>query len=184
MQKTFCCGAASIRAKYVTLRVLQYCSANANANMQNANANMQNAKATRTADAELIDVEALVHYVQQVEGGLALCIDLRERDLRVQGAKMLSIGMYVSNDEEQWGGEELVVEWSADGLTYEEVQAVTDAMYCEQAFTAQLREILYAAGFSKSVAYKTTTSEGGMQEEERASYDGNMLADEMRWGFN
>ena len=172
--------------------------------MQNANANKQNAQAMRAAGYtrttqwkdgkvvghgewekvdELLDLATLREYMQEVEGGWTLCIDLQERDLRVQGAKILSIGMYVSNDEEQWGGEELVVEWSADGLTYEEVQAVTDAMYCEQAFTAQLREILHAAGFSKSVAYKTTTSEGGMQEEERASYDGDMLAAEMRMGM-
>lgn len=167
--------------------------------MQNANANKQNAQAMRAAGYtrttlwqngkivgygewehvnDIIDCAALAQHVQQVEGGYALCIDLQAQNVYVAGARVLSVSMYVSEDEEQWGGEELAVNWDASTLEYSDVQAVMHAFYSD-AFTAQLRDILRAAGFSKLAAQAVVLSEGSMQEEERASYDAGTLGEEV-----
>ena len=127
---------------------------------------------------DIIDCAALAQHVQQVEGGYALCIDLQEQNVYCAGARVLSVSMYVSEDEEQWGGEELAVNWDASTLEYSDVQAVMQAFYSD-AFTAQLREILHAAGFSKLAAQHVVLSEGSMQEEERASYDAGTLGEEV-----
>lgn len=125
---------------------------------------------------DIINCAALAQHVQQVEGGYALCIDLQ--NVYFVGVSVLSVSMYVSEDEEQRGGEELAVNWDASGLTSYNVQAVMQAFYSD-AFTAQLRDILRAAGFSKLATQRVVLSEGSMQEEERASYDAGTLGEEV-----
>jgi O-methyltransferase involved in polyketide biosynthesis len=59
----------------------------------------------------------------------------------------------------------------------DEVTAVMGKFYWEGAFTARLNAILAERGFTANTAH---TSEWGMQDEGRASYDACELADEIR----
>jgi len=59
----------------------------------------------------------------------------------------------------------------------DEVTVAMGHFYWDGAFTARLNEILAEKGFT---ATNATTSEWGMQDEGRASYDAYELADEIR----
>jgi len=64
---------------------------------------------------------------------------------------------------------------------------VTETMqefYWENCFAAELEAILLAAGFSTEAAADVCTSEWGMQDEGRASYDANCIAEEMLAAHN
>ena len=59
---------------------------------------------------------------------------------------------------------------------------ITETMgefYWEHAFDEQLKQILLDAGFSTTAVADVCTSEWGMQDEGRASYDANAIAEEM-----
>jgi hypothetical protein len=108
------------------------------------------------------------------------------------GVKVTGIGMFV--DKEGNGDGDLAVNWDMTGLEntgggnmgtllmrgwQDEVGNVMGRFYWNNEFNARLKELLIAAGFSNAAAH-VTTSEWGMQEEGRASYDASSIADEVR----
>ena len=137
--------------------------------------------------------------------GINFSVDVSDKGYTVAGAKVLEVGMFVSNTNEAEEGEDasyfdgdMYVSWSAEGLTNDEtaqtmgtmllrnlhseddVTAVMGEFYWEDAFTDELHSILLDCGFSTEAAACVSTSEWGMQDEERASYDANTIADEIR----
>ena len=62
----------------------------------------------------------------------------------------------------------------------DEVTQVMSEFYWEHSYDDELAEILLNAGFSASAVAEVRTSEWGMQDEGRASYDANSIADEVR----
>ena len=138
-------------------------------------------------------------YITKDEDGYSLCININEQ---CGNYKVESISMFVSNVNEADDGDEacyydgdLAVNYNIDGLQNDETaqtmgmlllrnlnsdDEVTTAMghfYWDDAFTARLNEILAQHGFTANTAH---TSEWGMQDEGRASYDAYELADEIR----
>ena len=137
-------------------------------------------------------------YITKDEDGYSLCININEQ---CGNYKVESISMFVSNVNEADDGDEacyydgdLAVNYNIDGLQNDETaqtmgmlllrnlnsdDEVTTAMghfYWDDAFTARLNEILAECGFANTAH----TSEWGMQDEGRASYDAYELADEIR----
>jgi hypothetical protein len=98
-------------------------------------------------------------------------------------------------DEDCYFDGDLAVNWNMTGLVNDEsaqtmgmlllrnihseddVTKVMGEFYWDGAFTERLNEILAERGFT---ATNATTSEWGMQDEGRASYDACELADEIR----
>jgi hypothetical protein len=138
-------------------------------------------------------------YITQTEDGYELYITLDEQ---CAGVNVESISMFVSNVNEADDGDEacyydgdLAVNYNIDGLqndetaqtmgmlllrnlnSDDEVTAVMGQFYWDSAFTARLNEILVECGFKTCNVH---TSEWGMQDEGRASYDAYDLADEVR----
>lgn len=62
----------------------------------------------------------------------------------------------------------------------DEVTQVMSEFYWEHSYDGELKEILLNAGFSASAVAEVRTSEWGMQDEGRASYDASEIADEVR----
>jgi hypothetical protein len=136
-------------------------------------------------------MQNIKQYITKVDEGYELEIDLDETcgDYTVTG-----ISMFVAEDEDEGCGD-LAVTYDISGLQNDETartagmlllrnmhsdDEVTTAMghfYWEGAFTERLNEILAECGFTATDA---TTSEWGMQDEGRASYDAYNLADEIR----
>jgi hypothetical protein len=139
-------------------------------------------------------------YITETEDGYELYITLNEQ---CAGVNVESISMFVSNINEAEEGDEasyydgdLAVSWNMAGLQNDEtartagmlllrnlhseddVTKVMGEFYWEHAFDERLREILAACGFT--TAHSVHTSEWGMQDEERVSYDAFELADEIR----
>lgn len=85
---------------------------------------------------------------------------------------------------EQTVGDDLVgdlaVTWETEvELTEEQQQDICDMFYSEGVFTDDLREHLLEAGFSADAVEDIYTSEEGMQEAGRASYDAHGIAAEI-----
>ena len=138
---------------------------------------MQNAKAKQ--------------YITETEDGYEIEIVVNEKcgDYTVE-----SIDFYVAKDADEGCGD-LAVSYDISTLQNDETaqtmgmlllrnlhsdDEVTQAMsyfYWDGAFTERLNEILADCGFT---ACNATTSEWGMQDEGRASYDAYDLADEIR----
>ena len=131
-------------------------------------------------------------YITETEDGYELSIAVNEQC----GAYTVeSIDFYVAKDADEGSGD-LAVSYDISGLQNDETaqtmgmlllrnmhsdDEVTVAMghfYWDGAFTARLQEIITNAGFT--TASDITTSEWGMQDEGRASYDAYDLADEIR----
>jgi len=113
----------------------------------------------------------------------------------VNGRKVQSITMYADTD--CYG--DLAVNWEEeDDSDYVHNSSMlmrdnsdesnnTETMqqfYWEDAFSTQLAHILSDAGFSKEAIEDVFTSEWGMQDEGRASYDANCIAEEMLACYN
>lgn len=131
------------------------------------------------------------------ENSVQLFIDLANANYSVNGHVVESITMYA--DEECAG--DLAVNWKyeeSDNAGYVEntmlimrnnsaTDNVTETMqqfYWEDAFSTQLVQILADAGFSTDAVADVCTSEWGMQDEGRASYDANAIAEEMLACYN
>ena len=130
-------------------------------------------------------------YITEDKDGYSLCINVNEKcgDYTVE-----SINFFVAKDEE-YGTSDLAVCYDISTLQNDETaqtmgtlllrnvnsdDEVTTAMghfYWDGAFTQRLNAILTAHGFTANTAH---TSEWGMQDEGRASYDACELADEIR----
>ena len=131
-------------------------------------------------------------YITETENGYNLCINVNEQ---CGNYTVESIDMFVAKDDEDCSGD-LAVSYDISTLQNDETaqtmgtlllrnidsdDEVTTAMghfYWDGAFTERLQEIITNAGFAS--ASDITTSEWGMQDEGRASYDACELADEIR----
>ena len=138
-------------------------------------------------------------YITETEDGYNLCINVNEQ---CGNYTVDSITMFISNVNEAEDGDEamyfngdLAVNYDISTLQNDETaqtmgtlllrnlhsdDEVTTAMghfYWDDAFTARLNAILTQHGFTANTAH---TSEWGMQDEGRASYDACELADEIR----
>ena len=113
----------------------------------------------------------------------------------VNGRKVQSITMYADTD--CYG--DLAVNWEEeDDSDYVHNSSMlmrdnsdennnTETMqqfYWEDAFSTQLAHILSDAGFSREAVADVCTSEWGMQDVGRASYDANCIAEEMLTAHN
>ena len=131
-------------------------------------------------------------YITETEDGYNLCINVNEQ---CGNYTVESIDMFVAKDDEECSSD-LAVSYDISTLQNDETaqtmgtlllrnmhsdDEVTTAMghfYWDGAFTQRLQEIITNAGFAS--ASDITTSEWGMQDEGRASYDAYDLADEIR----
>ena len=141
------------------------------------------------------------YIVSKDAEGVNFAIDLTDKNIVCAGVKVLEIGMYVSTQQEDsdyWGDGDMYVSWDMQGLQNNEdartagtlllrnvhsdddVTAVMGEFYWEGAFTEELQSILADAGFSAKACADVSTSEWGMQDEGRASYDAYAIADEVR----
>ena len=139
-------------------------------------------------------------YITETEDGYELCITLDNE--QCAGVNVESITMFISNvnvgddsDVICYYDGDLSVNYNIDGLqndetaqtmgtlllrnihSDDEVTAVMGQFYWEGAFTQRLNAILAERGFATCNVH---TSEWGMQDEGRASYDAYDLADEVR----
>ena len=130
-------------------------------------------------------------YITEDEDGYNLCINVNEQ---CGNYTVESIDMFIAKDADEGSGD-LAVSYDISTLQNDESartagmlllrnlhsdDEVTKAMghfYWDDAFTARLNEILAQHGFTANTAH---TSEWGMQDEGRASYDAYELADEIR----
>ena len=139
-------------------------------------------------------------YITETEDGYNLCITLDNE--QCGNYKVDSITMFISNVNEAEDGDEasyydgdLAVNYNITALqndetaqtmgtlllrnihSDDEVTAVMGQFYWEGACTQRLNAILAERGFTANTVH---TSEWGMQDEGRASYDAYELADEIR----
>lgn len=140
----------------------------------------------------------LQQHITQNDEGYTLYIDTT--GVKCAGVNVESVSMFigkVDEDGDSYDGD-LAVNWSMEGLVNDEsartagmlmlrnlhsaddVTKVMGEFYWEHAFDEELRNILQAAGFSAEAAADVSTSEWGMQDEERASYDAGSIAEEVR----
>ena len=131
------------------------------------------------------------------DNSVQLEINLQGKNYTVNAHAVESVTLYA--DADCYG--DLAVNWAyedADNAGYTEstmllmrnnnaTDNVTETMqefYWENCFAAELEAILLAAGFSTEAAADVFTSEWGMQDEGRASYDANCIAEEMLTAHN
>ena len=84
---------------------------------------------------------------------------------------------WVGKDEEGGAGD-LALNWTSIGDADDD--EIIDNFYHDQMFLKELRNILVQSGFSREAAYSVNTSESGMQDVNRASYDAFEIANEVR----
>ena len=145
-------------------------------------------------------MQNIKQYITETADGYELCIELEGE--QCADVDVESITMFVSKVNEAEDGDEdcyfdgdLAVNYNIDALQNDEtaqtmgmllvrnihseddVTKVMGEFYWDGAFTERLNEILAERGFT---ATNATTSEWGMQDEGRASYDACELADEIR----
>ena len=128
-----------------------------------------------------------------------LYIDLTANDFVVNNCKVTAIAMTAEVDGDEFYCGDLAVLWSAaddsnymdnTSLLMRDTEDTTDntatmgAFYWEGEFTMQLMLVLEQNGFSAAAAEDICTSEWGMQDVGRASYDANLIAEEMLAAHN
>ena len=130
------------------------------------------------------------------EKSVQLYIDLADKNYTVNAHAVESVTMYAGAD----GCGDLAVNWEctdADSAGYVDsvmlmrnnsaTDNTTETMqefYWENCFATQLTAILLEAGFSTKAVADVFTSEWGMQDEGRASYDAYEIAEEMLACYN
>ena len=131
------------------------------------------------------------------DNSVVLEINLADKNYTVNEHAVESVTLYA--DADCYG--DLAVNWAyedADNAGYTEstmllmrnnnaTDNVTETMqelYWENCFATELEAILLAAGFSTEAVADVCTSEWGMQDEGRASYDANCIAEEMLAAHN
>jgi hypothetical protein len=126
-----------------------------------------------------------------------LDIDLEGKNYSVNGHAIESVTMYADTDcigdlAVNWKYEESDNDGYVDSTMLlmrnnSATDNVTETMgqfYWEHCFEGTLATILSDAGFSKEAVEDVFTSEWGMQDEGRASYDANCIAEEMFACYN
>ena len=139
-----------------------------------------------------------IKTVTNLDGNsVQLCIDLANKNYVVNGHAIESITLYADTDCIG----DLAVNWKyeeTDNAGYVDssmllmrnnsaTDNVTETMqqfYWEHCFADTLAEILTNAGFSTEAVADVFTSEWGMQDEGRASYDAICIAEEMLAAHN
>ena len=130
------------------------------------------------------------------DNSVQLEINLADKNYTVNAHAVESVTLYA--DADCYG--DLAVNWEyaeADSAGYVDsvmlmrnnnaTDNTTETMqefYWEHAFDDTLQTILLAAGFSTEAVADVCTSEWGMQDEGRASYDANCIAEEMLAAHN
>ena len=142
-------------------------------------------------------IKTVTTFNAQQDNSVQLEIDLQDKNLTVNGHVVESITMYA--DVDCIG--DLAVNWkyaATDNAGYVDAPMllmrnnnatdnITETMqefYWENCFATELETILLAAGFSTEAVDDVCTSEWGMQDEGRASYDANAIAEEMLATYN
>ena len=128
-----------------------------------------------------------------------LLIDLSAHNFVINNCKVTAVEMTAEVDGDEFYCGDLAVLWTAaDDSNYEDntsllmrdTEDTTDntatmgAFYWEGEFTMQLMLVLEQNGFSAAAAEDICTSEWGMQDVGRASYDANLIAEEMLAAHN
>ena len=123
-------------------------------------------------------------------------LDVSNKHLQVNGRSVTALAICASSDGMHG---DLAVVWDAeDDSTYKHNTALlmrdmrdsnnnTETMglfYWEHEFDATLQQLLVEAGFSAAAAADVCTSEWGMQDVGRASYDANLIAEEVLSSVN
>jgi|SRR6056300_582378 hypothetical protein len=136
-----------------------------------------------------------VTTLESADNSVVLEINLAQQNLQVNGRKVESITLYA--DADCYG--DLAVNWAAeDDSNYvhntsmlmrdtSDTNNNTETMgqfYWEHCFDDTLHSILQQHGFSTAAAEDVCTSEWGMQDVGRASYDANAIAEEMLTAHN
>ena len=147
---------------------------------------MQNANNTKIKTVTNLDGNSVQLY-----------IDLEDKNYSVNGHAIESITMYADTDcigdlAVNWKYEESDNDGYVDSTMLlmrnnNATDNVTETMgqfYWEHCFEGTLATILAEAGFSKEAVEDVFTSEWGMQDEGRASYDANCIAEEMFACYN
>jgi len=123
-------------------------------------------------------------------------LDVSNKHLQVNGRAVTALAIEASSDAMHG---DLAVVWDAEDDT-DYVDNTTLLMrdmqdtntnpqtmgefYWEHAFDAALQQLLVEAGFSAAAAEDVCTSEWGMQDVGRASYDANLIAEEVLSSVN
>lgn len=130
---------------------------------------------------------------------VVLYIDLAQQQLQVNGRAVQSISMHVSVEDGELYSGDLAVNWEEEDdsdyvhntqLLLRDIDdtnnntATMGEFYWEHAFNDELHSILQQHGFSKAAAEDVSTSEWGMQDVGRASYDAYDIAEEMLAAHN
>ena len=123
-------------------------------------------------------------------------LDVSNKHLQVNGRSVTALAICASSDGMHG---DLAVAWEAeDDSTYKHNTTMlmrdmrdsnnnTETMglfYWEHEFDATLQQLLVEAGFSAAAAADVCTSEWGMQDVGRASYDANLIAEEVLSSVN
>jgi len=131
-----------------------------------------------------------LEHTDENETEVTFNMDVSNKGLTVNGRRVTAIQMYASTE----GYGDMGVLWEADNdadythnttLLMRDIHsddANTDTMgkfYWDGEFTDTLRKLLFEAGFSTDAANDVDTSEWGMQEAGRASYDANLCGNEI-----
>ena len=135
-----------------------------------------------------MNLEKIRQYITRVDDEtVALKIDLRDKNVYGAGVKILDIEMHwislvkeggeVEEDDDFYDSD-LGVNWDMTGV--DDLNKVVFDFYRRNEFREQLREILADVGFSAAAVARVDGSEEGMQDDGRASYDANGIADEVR----
>jgi hypothetical protein len=141
-----------------------------------------------------------INNVTTLDGkNVELYIDLTANDFVVNNCKVTAIAMTAEVDGDEFYCGDLAVLWTAaDDSNYvdntslllrdtndtNDNTATMGAFYWEGEFTMQLMLVLEQNGFSAAAAEDICTSEWGMQDVGRASYDANLIAEEMLAAHN
>ena len=130
-----------------------------------------------------------------------LLIDLSAHNFVVNNCKVTAVEMTAEVDGDEFYCGDLAVLWEAGDsnsaaaadlaqVAQQQLQRENDAtatmgaFYWENEFDEQLTDLLQQNGFSAAAANDVATSEWGMQDDGRASYDANMIAEEMLAAHN
>lgn len=153
-----------------------------------------------------MQADKIAQYIVNKDAeGVNFAVNVSDKNIMCAGVKVLEVGMYVSTVNDADEGEEafycdgdMYVLWDMAGLQNNEaartagimllrnvhsdddVTKVMGEFYWQHAFDAELAQILVDCGFSAEAANSVSTSEWGMQDEGRASYDAYEIADEIR----
>ena len=134
-----------------------------------------------------------MYNITRRDGGFGFAVTVPADEL-FEGVAITGISMYVAEDEDDGCGD-LAVTWDTAGLANtgggdmgsllmrgdeDAVGAVMGEFYWNGGYSLRLQELLVAAGVPVAVAAEVGTSEWGMQDEGRASYDAYALGDWVR----